>query len=253
MSQKDYSYLCNDDLYKWKKYLLLVEWGLLTKERLLQMIRRYPVQMYSFCLDDIEKDMKKYNGEYTYIIKLVYKHTFIKLPNIRISSADDLKNARITLSNTDLSFYLEIWYCKNITKEQGTVFGRMMFSSGELFPRTCPIIYEFVWSSSARMIEKLPDVKCPCMSFYRDSWNASPSVTSYCENGIPYFKMLSVTENIIRSVSGYTANISRLGTYIFSLGCHSLCLEFKYHNDELEFIDWDSDNDYRVLQKLRLK
>ena len=237
----------HDDPLKWKKHLVLVEWKIRDKAHLLSSINRYPIQNYSECLDDICNELDNSGDEYTFIVKLVYRYNFWKLPNIVISSKRDLLQAKRTINTYDTTFLSEIWYCKNKTKNNNTVFGRMLISNNQLFPERCPIRYELVWSTSARNIERYPKISCPFIAVERSNWNAKPVFLEINNFNMSSRDMFFISEKIIRTISLYTSKIKEFGCFVFSRGCNHLCLEFSYCNGELNFIDWDTDNDNKIL------
>ena len=247
MSRIDATRHHEDDPLKWKKHLVLVEWKIRDKTHLLDSINRYSIQNYMECIDDIRNEFENLSGEYTFIVKLVYRYNFWKLPNIVITSKQDLIQAKRTIDTYDKTFLSEIWYCKNNTENYNTVFGRMLISNNQLFPDRCPIRYELVWSTSARNIERYPIINCPFIAVERSNWNAKPEFREINDINMHSIDMISISEKIIKSISLYTSKIKEFGCYVFSRGCNHLCLEFSFCNGELNFIDWDTDDDNKIL------
>lgn len=238
----------SSDPIKWKKHLVLVDWQLREMENLTNTINRYLINDYAQCLKDIKTELNAVGEGYSFIIKLVYKESHFKLPNIVISSTDDLDNAKSLLASIDFSNFEEIWYCKNKTQSKETVFGRMLFDNSLLFPTRCAIHYEMVWGASARKIEQFPAINTPFISFDRENWNAVPKVDKIHGGGMNTDEMISKSMGIITEVSKYTAEIVDFASFAFACGCNHLCLEFSYIDKSLNFIDWDSDDDMKVLR-----
>ena len=234
---------------KWKKHLVLVEWGLREKSHLFNTIKRYKVKDYNECLEDIRNSLEQDKADYAYIIKLVYKTTFHKLPNIIIKNIDDLNKAKKTLSNSDLSIFDEIWYCRNIIKKNDAVFGRLLIGNNYLFPNNAHIVYEMVWDSSARSIEKYPNMNCPFAAAYRNNWNAPIQINEIISSGSNEEEMKNEVIEIIKHTSRYQNAIKDFGRFVFSCGCQYFNIEFTYYQGDLKFIDWDSDNDLLVINR----
>lgn len=232
---------------KWRKHLVLVDWGLRDKEHLLNSIKRYPFGDYVRCLQDIQEDIVKETAQYAYILKLVNLKRLYKLPNIIISSEENVRSAYEELKQYDLSNFTEIWYCRNLVENQGTVFGRIMFNNENLFPGRCSQRIEMVWGASARDIDKYPQQKCPFIAFQKQNWNTEPKLIKILPNGAEEHTLLAVSEQIIDRVSQYTRRMKEFGEFVFSCGGSHLCLEFSYCQNQMRFIDWDSDCDEAVL------
>lgn len=247
MSRIDATHRYEDDPLKWKKHLVLVEWKMREKAHLLGSINRYSIRNYAECLRDIADELDRSGEEYTYIVKLVYRYNFWKLPNIMISAKEDLVRAKELIDAYDTRILSEIWYCKNKTKNNNTIFGRMLISDGDLFPDRCPIRFELVWSTSARKIEQYPKIDCPFLAVERTNWNTEPVFCDIHDSNMNSDDMIAVAGKIIRKISAYTAQIKEFGCFVFSKGCSHLCLEFNYCNGILNFIDWDTDNDNKIL------
>ena len=236
------------DPIKWKKHLTLVNWKLREREHLLRSINRYRIEDLEDCLGDIKKELARESDECVFVIKLVYKDNYLKLPNIVISTGDDLENARDLLAVTNISKFDEIWYCKNRNKSDNAVFGRMLFGNNDLFPTRCPIRYEMVWGSSARIIEKYPLISNTFISYDSDSWN-TPLVVDCLNCGERYEdEVLATSKKIIDRISKYTLEIIDFASFVFSCGCSNLCLEFSFVDDDFSFIDWDSDDDMKAIR-----
>lgn len=232
---------------KWRKHLVLVTWRLREKQNLLESIHRYCFINFSVCMNDIKAEIVNAPGEYTFIIKLVYQNEFYKLPNFLVKSIEDLSGISRKFETINAQLFSEIWYCKNRTNSCETIFGRLLIDNTELFPSICPISIDMVWDSSARSIEKYPDMGCPFVSIHRRNWNAEPQFETVVSYRHDFEKMTGAAQKVVRHISAYTSEIRHFAEYIFSCGCNHLSIEFSYIDGVLNFIDWDSDNDLRVL------
>lgn len=236
------------DPLKWKKHLVLVEWELRERAHLLSSINRYFIEDYLECLEAIDCELDNSIGDYSIIVKLVYKNDFYKLPNVIVNSKADLEDAKKMIESHDLSSFSEIWYCKNKTKNNAMVFGRMLISNSQLFPNRSPIRYELVWSNSARKIERYPVTDCPFVAAERENWNSQHKILEINKSNANVDELLSYTDEIIKRTSVFTSKIKEFGCFVFSQGCNHLCLEFSFSSSEFNFIDWDTDDDIRILK-----
>lgn len=236
------------DPVKWKKHLTLVDWKLRDKKNLYDSINRYLIDDYMECLNDIRRELILSKEGYSFIIKFVYKESYLKLPNIVISSEDDFYCTVNAIKSMNLSKFIEIWYCKNRANQNNTVFGRMSFGNTPLFPTRCPIRFEMVWGNSARIIEQYPLINNTFVSYERESWNSKIEIAQLKKGNMHTDDILEVSERIIINASKYTPEIIDFASFVFSRGCNHLCLEFSFANNTFSFVDWDSDDDMKVLK-----
>lgn len=235
------------DPLKWRKYWLLVDWGLRKKQDLLSSIVRYRICDYQKCLEKILEAIQVEPSRYTYVVKLICLNKFYKMPNFLIAHEKDAEDAYLTLKAMDLSGFVEIWYCRNLTENFSTVFGRILISNGALFPQICPNRVELVWGSSARSIEKYPAMECSFIAIERKNWNSVPVISEMIPMGIDDCVLINRSKQIIDGLTLFKRQIMEFGEFLFSHGCQHLCLEFSHNNGQLNFIDWDSDHDDYVL------
>lgn len=232
---------------KWRKHMVLVEWGLREEKNLTDSIHRYKAENYEACIEDIKKQMEKAPDENIYIIKLVPLRSYYQLPNLLIDKEKKIEEIYTELRNMQLEHYSEIWYCSNKVQNQGTVFGRMLIGNGELYPIRCPIRIELVWGSSARVIERYPHVNCPYIAVEKENWNSSPTIKELIAKDMDEEKIINTAMEIVCETGLFYNRIRDFGSYIFSKGCNRLSLEFNYCDGKFSFIDWDSDDDKKVL------
>ena len=117
-----------------------------------------------------------------------------------------------------------------------------------MFPSRCPIRYEMVWGTSARIIEQYPLIKNTFIALERDNWNTEPELDQLNNADMSSDEILDVSKKIISISSKYTSEIIDFASFVFSRGCNHLCLEFSYANGIFGFIDWDSDDDMKILK-----
>lgn len=246
-----YEYPLESDPLKWHKYWLLVDWGLREKKNLISSIVRYKICDYQKCLKKIAEAIQLEPGRYTYIVKLIYLNKFYKMPNFVIGHKKDVENTYLALKTMDLSKFVEIWYCRNLTENHRTVFGRIMISNETLFPPICPNRVELVWGPSARFIDKYPTMEYPFIAIERENWNSTPVISEIIPMGIDDDILIDRSKQIIGRLNLFKRQTMEFGAFVFSCGCRHLCLEFSHNNRQLNFIDWDSDHDDYILQMQR--
>lgn len=235
------------DPLKWKKHWYLLAWGLREGSRLRETIRRFRMEDYAECLEEVLHTLRSEPGRHVYIVKLIHPVRFYKLPNIVVQSEPDAEAALRWLDEADLSEFSEIWYCRNEAAHRGMVFGRMMIGFSSLFPAVCPSRVELVWGASARVIERYPATDCPFAAIEKGNWNAAPVITELLPHGEDEASLRYTAAQILEKLSSHTKRIVEAGEYVFQRGCRHLCLEFSFYDGKLEFIDWDSDHDARIL------
>ncbi len=237
----------DDDPVKWKKHLVLVDSGLREMTDLAQSIHRFSASNINEFTEHILASVKADAEEYCYIVKLVYKKEFHKLPNIVFMSSDSTDSIRERLMSLDMSQYAEVWYCKNAVSGQGKVFGRLMISGDELFPAVSPQLIELVWAGSARKIESFPMQDCPYVRLFKKTWNAEYAVETFVPHGHDSTLMQEDIDSINAWLASYYHKIKDFARDVFSCGCSSISIEFSYGGGSFSFIDWDSDNDIKVI------
>lgn len=235
--------------YKWIKHCVLVQWNLRTKENLVNTIIRFKKEDLNELLDEIKDDVIKNPNKYAYIIKLVYRYEYYKLPNIIIRKVEDLLKVKDEMKKYDIDRVEEVWYCKNLVENNRCIFGRVLLQHDDLSPLFSPIKMEFAWNSSARIIERFPLVDSSFVSAKKSSWASNVEYESMLVIDKSKDELINTTEKIFYSLSKNYSKINDFCQYAYSCGCKYVCLEFKYENDMIHFIDWDSDNDSLLLSK----
>ena len=65
-------------------------------------------------------------------------------------------------------------------------------------------------------------------------------------------EIVSTVDIILGILPKYYNDIADFGMYLRENGCLYLCLEFSFLNpDNFSFIDWDSDNDEKILRAFK--
>lgn len=235
---------------KWIKHKMLISWGLRDENDLKSTIHRYNIEEYEKCLQKIDEELKISDGKFLYIIKLVYRNSVYKLPNFLIKSREDFLICKDKLKNIEKKQFIEIWYCKNTTKKE-MIYGRVAFFLDELFPRIVRRKIEIVWGNSARMIEKYPNLECTFVSLETDGWGENFRLIDVIQADKSEIEIHEMIVVLLDLLCDYQSRIINFGKFINECGCSSLCIEFLYTNDgKFTIIDWDSDNDLKVINKI---
>lgn len=237
---------------KWQKYLMLVQFGFVTQERLEVDIHRYPRSQAARLVREIDDDLRRVDAgthRSLYVVKLVSRDLQGQLPNYRVEHKRDLKGIQPFLELYDAGRYIEIWFCR--TRIDASVFsvaGRIVFANGDS-ARTQTI--EQLWRCSPRLIERFGgDLPCPYARASRYGWGwrygveqlqmppGSRSTRSELEQDL--WHSLQVIERSRERIEAFLAFLDS-----FSFGAYSI--EYKIVGSTLEIIDWDTPNDRRVL------
>lgn len=234
---------------KWIKHMVLCYFKLRDKTELQKTIHRFSVDNYKECLDNIEKEMKKGDNS-ACIVKMVYQKRFYKLPNYLISKEEDLIQCRKQIESS-LKQFTEIWYCVNHSCDI-RAYGRILIHLDELFPQNVNRKIEIVWDKSARMLEKYPDLSCPFILITTEGWGKKYTIDKLIDNNKKEQDMIATVDKILEILPRYYSEITKMGMYLKENGCQHLCLEFSFlEPTNFSFIDWDSDNDEKILLAFR--
>ncbi len=235
---------------KWIKHKMLTIWDLRDENELKSTIHRYNIEEYEKCFQKMDDELRTSDGSSVYIIKLVYRNSVYKLPNFLIRSRKDLQTCRDKLKNAKEKQFTEIWYCKNITQKE-MIYGRVLFSLDELFPRIATRNIEIVWGNSARMIEQYPNLECPFVAIETDGWGKNFRIIDTIQADKSKTEIQETLVMLLDLLSNYQSRIINFGKFISECGCSSLCIEFSYTTDgKFTIIDWDSNNDMKAINRI---
>lgn len=235
---------------KWIKHKMLTFWNLRDENDLKSTIHRYNIEEYEKCLQKIAEELGTLEGNCVYIIKLVYRNSVYKLPNFLIRSREELLICRDKLKNIEGKQFTEIWYCKNTTKKE-TIYGRVLFSLDELFPRIIKRKMEIAWGNSARIIERYPNLECAFAAVETNGWGKDFRIIDIIQADKSKTEIEETLVMLLDLLSNYQSRIINFGKFISEYGCSVLCIEFSYTNDgKFTIIDWDSDNDMKAINKI---
>lgn len=239
---------------KWKKHLVLVEFGLKRQEDLEREIHRYSATHVNALMQDIEEELKNNPNSGMYIVSSIPSNDFYKLPNFSISSMEDLEEFKASLDEHFLEKFSEVWYCKK-TFEKGhdLITGRISFNNRDWVSSIKDShIVEQVWNCSHREIEKLGrDPNIIYIKASREGWGRHYNIDTL---NVPSIKdkdkVIRGFRETVRSIEANKEKIEPFEEHLKSIGVDEFCLEYMLSQGKFSFIDWDSSNDKKVIDSI---
>ncbi len=238
---------------KWRKYLLLVQTGVCSLDWLEQEIRRYSAKDEGLLLADLERELRKDLREKQtalYVLKIVPRWQNRQLLNLRLSSVKELAGVSRFLSRAGPGD--ECWFCRTSMPAIGvSVAGRLAITAGGGQRHQ---VLEQVWHCSPRLIESYePGFAFPYLRASRSSWGRrylveelhAPQPSSESAESL-----LADFLRVAREIEVARPRIEGLCEYLEERGCLVYSLEYKLSEGRLRVIDWDTENDWAVLERL---
>ncbi len=239
---------------KWKKHLVLVEFGLKKQEELEQEIHRYPSFHVNKLIEDIKKELSSKPDSGMYIISSIPSYDCFKLPNFCISSLEDLEAFQ---KNLDIHFYdrfAEVWYCKKpFENGHDVIIGRISLDNREcLNSIQYSHMVEQVWNCSHREIEKFnKDSNMTYLRASREGWGRQYHVNDIRVQSIKdKDKVISGFIQTVKEIERHKEKIEPFEAYLKQIGIQELCLEYMLSQKGFSFIDWDTSNDRKVIDHI---
>lgn len=237
---------------KWKKYLMLVDFGFISPNELEDEIRRYPRSERRRLVSDIRSDIQQERTQgrrSIYVVKLVPTDLPGQLPNFRLEDTSELRQLVAFLDAHEKENHLEAWYCKTrVDSDVFSVAGRIVFGMTDT-GRTQ--IVEQLWRGSPRLLESYSaDFSFPYVRASRYSWGWSYSIEH-----IHLPEMASMHSSELQSEFGYAARcieqarekIEVFCAFLDSFSFKAYSLEYKIVGAHFKIIDWDTPHDKQVL------
>ena len=221
---------------KWKKYEMLIRYGLATEEEINNQINRYSKNDIDKICNDIKGVLN--TEEYAFIIKLVPHELKPKLKNFIIRDMIDIE--RFKQEAQCFHGHHEIWWCKTKVSEGKAPHGRMYIDNNDV--SQC---VEQIWADTARKIE-LIGTGIPYIVGERLSWGFSYGISAYRVGEIE----IAVFRNVLRQLERKRAAIQLFVDDLQRIGVSCLSIEYKVVNDQIRIVDWDSSDDRTVLRLL---
>ncbi|HVT60833.1 MAG TPA: hypothetical protein VHR45_20850 [Thermoanaerobaculia bacterium] len=236
---------------KWLKYLKLVEYDLISVDELKRDVFRYPVGRVHYVREELRRALRedqKRGARNLYVLKLVRLNQVGRLPNLRVTSEEDLDEFEAFVKQ--LSSVHEVWYCRTrIDPGVFSVAGRISICYRNL-PRAHLI--EQVWRCSPRLIETFgSNFPYPYARASRVSWGRHYDIECWHRGGSLY-AIASVAQEgeFLRSlltIERKRKSLERFLDMIEGMMIESVSLEYKIVGSELSIIDWDTADDRRIL------
>lgn len=244
---------------KWKKHLVLPAFGLRTKQDLQQEIHRY--KSVDELVTKIANDMKGNNNKtHLYTISLIKNSHLHKLPNVNVRNTQELKEFYDQYhNNTNFS---EFWFCKKqAKKDQLFSVGRICFDTRRQVSNKSSLqnsqMIEQVWNTSHREIEHYKNNGTNsylCAS--REEWGRRYNIKQLTVNkNEQKMKQQMVTQfyTVAKEIESNREKIEKFETYLRNLGVNQFSLEYLLEESRFLLIDWDSDNDLKVINELNFE
>jgi hypothetical protein len=241
---------------KWRKYLALVDFGLVSADELAAEIRRYRIskvrRLVSDLRSDIRDDLRRARRSF-YVVKLVPADLPGQLPNFRVERSSHLEPLGRFLAAHSGETYLEAWYCRTrIDSEVFSVAGRIVFSAPNAGKTQ---LVEQLWRGSPRLLETYSDdFAFPYVRASRYSWGWPYSIEhvhlpqkSARKSALSNLQLQSEFGYSMRCIEQEKEKIATFCTFLDSFSFKAYSLEYKIVASQLKIIDWDTPNDKRVL------
>ena len=227
---------------KWKKYEILMKYGLTTENVIRDQVNRYVKNDIGVVCSDIKKDMIKNPNEHAYIIKLVPLILKPKLKNFIIRTNEDIE----VFSEKVLSFsgFEEIWWCKTKLSGGKAPDGRMYINNGSNTNDISQCV-EQVWAETARKLEQIGS-GVPYVVANRISWGFNYKIKSFNIGD----EELHVFHIILKELETKKNNIQMLSDDLLNICIPCMSIEYKAMNGKVHIVDWDSSDDKKALNLL---
>ena len=240
---------------KWRKYLLLTEFGFLSKRNLQKQIARYPRHAIHRLTREIGDALGRIpRGTALFVIKLVTQDEPGGFPNLRVTSRDELASIPAFLNTWSSYPYIEIWTCyTSIDPSVLSVAGRLIMSSSEVWEQSV----EQLWRASPRMLESYhggSSFPYPYVRARRVGWGW-PYDIQQVHIPPPKGKYAALSSEQLRvefgeamvSIERSREQLAFFAASIGDRGVNIVSIEDKLTGSRLDIIDWDTPDDRRVL------
>jgi hypothetical protein len=237
--------------FKWNKQQILMDFHIRDKTSFEKNVKVFKKSQKKELIDFIIEQKHRYCGckELYFILILVPVEHRYKLKNIKIKDEITV-NHFYEMLNMERS-YSEIWVCTNWSKLEESISGRFCIDMSKGYENQ---IIEIVKGDAPRVIEKIEYYK-------KDKSENQIEYYIYSRNrwGMRYKELVNQNKSeliddgnreICRAVESKREVIDQFYTFLEKIGILSLSLEFRFQNGKLEFIDWDTENDKKVIRYL---
>ena len=240
---------------KWEKHLVLPMFGLRTMEDLENEIHRYSFQNIQKMVEDIKLDIQQEENS-LYTISLIKVNQLRNLPNVNITKKEELEDFYKQYSQRQE--FSEIWFCKKKNHEnQVFSIGRISFDTRDILQDMNTQILEQVWNTNHRDIEKYNDKYDKAyLKAKRKDWNMRYKIEDLKLPKTGEFEqqqMISQFMEAVKQIEIKREKIEQLSKFLKQLGINEFSLEYLLQEGKFLFIDWDSQNESKVIEKIFCK
>ena len=230
--------------------------GLKTQEELDADLTRFDASDIEGIKSTISNRIKTAKVPTAYLLSLIPRDDYHKLPNCIVSSEEDFEKFENLMRENELrsTTYVsphkpvEVWA---FPKEIGASIGRFAMKDFCTDISQSQIL-EHVWSTNHRDIEHYNEhSKVPIISASRARWSTRYHIDKMAcipdDDKLKYERdFLTAVLNIERQ----REKIEGVADYFKSLGIESFALEYRLDSRGFSFIDWDTERDDVVLNAL---
>ena len=238
---------------KWKKHLILPMFGLRTMEDLKNEIHRYSFLDIPQMIEDIQSDMVQQKREQSlYTVSLIKKEQLRGLPNVSITTQSELEDFYKQYAQS--KEFSEIWFCKKKNNpDQMFSIGRISFDTRDVVEDIYTQILEQVWNTTHRDIEKYNGkYEKAYLKAKRRDWNMRYHMETLKlpkQEEISKEQMISEFMQAVKEIERKREKIEQMAMYFKKLGINEFSLEYLLEEGKFLFIDWDSQDDHKVIRE----
>lgn len=235
--------------YKWNKQQILMDFNIRDMASFEENVKIFNKNEKKEVNDFIVEQKYRYcncSELYFVLILVPIEHRY-KLKNIVIKG-EIATNQIYDLLMKDY-LYSEIWVCTNLLKIEESFSGRFCINS---LKGANSHILEIIKDDTPRLIEKIEcyqkkkdENQVEYYLYSRDYWGMRYNEYSEWSGG-----MCDEYIQICKAIESKRERIEQFYSYLEEIGIINLSLDFRYRNRKLEFIDWDTENDKRVIAYL---
>ena len=239
---------------KWRKYLLLTQYRLLSESQLNNQIHRYSLEDSMRLPNELALELANATSDVLYVVKLVAADEPGQLKNFRLTSGKQIPDLKRFLQSS--VGHIEVWCCRTVVDRATlSVAGRLLVQKRG-FPAQR---LEQVWRASPRLIESFSwSMECtfeyPYLRASRPSWGWRYFRECLHIPKGPHWDRRSIESEAVdslRLLEGLYERIEKfVGVATADADVEIISLEYKIVGREISIIDWDTANDRDVLRRL---
>ena len=236
------------EVVKWEKYLALQKLGLVSSKEINACIKKYPIDQYRVLLNDLEGVIdEQFLVEKFVILKFIEVGVTYGLFNYKIDSMDDFDGLRRLLDDKyNLLRFTQIWWCKSSKKRKVLCYaGRYSLFKYEDKVADNYGTLEIVIGKSPRTLSYFDgDITIACNVHEFSNGDITKKPVNYSA------LHTQVIIDLADRLDNAQERISSFFNVCKSLMIKSIALEFKRTEDNLEFIDFDTESDISIISKV---